>query len=70
MKYIVRADYYPSGEILPIGITDEQGNSTYIKDVVKTHRFNYECCVYECITNNKKVIHLRLEKNKWIVEFA
>lgn len=70
MKYIVRADYYPSGEILPIGITDEQGNSTYIKDVVKTNRSNYDCCVFECISNNKKIFHLRLEKNKWIVEFA
>ena len=70
MKYIVRADYYPNGEILPIGITDEQGNSTYIKGVVKTCHSNNECCVYECITNNKKIIHLRLEKNKWIVEFA
>lgn len=31
MEYIVRADFYPNGEIIPLGITDCHGNS--IKDI-------------------------------------
>ena len=33
MNYIVRADYYPNGEVVPLGITDHNGNTLYLKEM-------------------------------------
>ena len=33
MDYIVRADYYPNGEIVPLGITDHNGNTLYLNEM-------------------------------------
>ena len=33
MNYIVRAEYYPNGEVVPLGITDHNGNTLYLKEM-------------------------------------
>ena len=34
----VRADFYPNGEIIPLGITYTEGNSRYIDKVIKVEK--------------------------------
>ncbi len=64
MKYIIRADYYSNGDILPIGLTDESGDSYIISNVksrvnTKTGEKEYECFV------NKKKLLLTCSTQEW-----
>ena len=68
MSYIIRADYYPNGEIVPLGITDCQGNSQYLRTIKKIEEGNENLCYYECVTSKDKKILLSFSNNKWIVE--
>lgn len=68
MNYIVRADYYPNGEIVPLGITDYQGNSLYLKKLTTTKRAGKQEFRFECLTSNGQRIVLLFLRGRWIVE--
>lgn len=70
--YIVRADYYPDGNIIPLGITDLSGATSYIdricsieKEVCKEGQVSYK---FLCLSNKKKLM-LIFENNKWNCSF-
>lgn len=66
-KYIVRADFYPNGDIVPLGITDDVGNSVYIKKIVKVERENNKngyVLTYYCICSAGDYI-LKYGNNEW-----
>lgn len=65
MKYIVRADYYPNGEIIPLGITDCHGNSLYVREVITTI-CEENSCRFNCRMSDDREITLVLSNNKWI----
>lgn len=65
-SYIVRADFYPDGKIVPLGITDCQGNSILVQrskivfsNGKGTHRF-------ECTAKNKQFC-LEFKDGNWYV---
>lgn len=64
-QYIVRADFYPDGTIIPLGITDEYGKTTFIQKIKKTIRISSTEYKIECIANGKNVI-LLLKNNSWV----
>lgn len=39
MRFIVRVDYYPNGSIVPIGVTNESGESIYIDQIERIDRY-------------------------------
>ena len=53
-KYIVRADFYPNGAIIPLGITDEHGSTLYIDKVIRSERLtNYPSSLqFDCIAKD------------------
>ena len=54
-KIIVRADFYPGGEIIPLGITDAIGNSQYIDKIIRIEKENNQMR-YICLSSKKKII--------------
>ena len=66
--YIVRADFYPDGNIIPLGITDKSGKTIFIDQVQKMERKSFGPKQYEyifsCLVSKKEVI-LRFIDNKW-----
>ncbi len=67
MNYIVRADYYPNGEIIPLGITDDQGFSQYLKNV-NVDKNPDGGLRFECLTGAGKKVVLSFSKDEWKVE--
>ena len=70
--YIVRADYYPDGNIIPLGFTDVSGTTFYIdqicsveKEVGKNGQILYK---FLCVSKKRKLI-LLLKNNKWDCSF-
>ena len=47
--YIVRADFYPDGNIIPLGITDKSGKTIFIDQVQKMERKSFGPKQYEYI---------------------
>ena len=68
MYYIVRADYYSNGEIIPLGITDNQGYSQYLRKVKVNKKSDSELH-FDCLTNTGKKVVLLFSKGKWKVIF-
>ena len=68
MGYIVRADYYPNGKIVPLGITDCQGNSRYFCATKEIGKGLENLYCYECEMGKGEKVLLRLSNNKWTVE--
>lgn len=68
MKYIVRADFYPSGEIIPLGITDNQGYSHYLKIVKMNKNVENGARNFECVSTSGKKFVLALSNNRWTIE--
>lgn len=68
-EYTVRADFYPCGEIIPLGITDCQGNSLFIQKTIKVQKVEKGGLLFECLANNKRKLLLTFKDNKWIVEY-
>ncbi len=64
-NYIVRADFYPNGDILPLGITDCSGDSMMIQSAKPIFgdkkRFN-------CTTCDGKQVLIAFENGRWFVE--
>ena len=70
MEYIVRADFYPNGEIIPLGITDCYGNSMFVNRVIETTRIKENNIRFKCSVSGGGVCFLSFVKNKWIVSEA
>ena len=66
--YIVRADFYPDGNIIPLGITDRSGKTMFIDQVMKMERKSFGSdqheYIFSCLVNREEII-LRFIDNKW-----
>ena len=63
-NYIVRADFYPTGRIIPLGFTDSFGETLYVKKIIS---INYKSSgeeIIRCIIKNKKHTVI-FKNNKW-----
>ena len=67
MEYIVRADFYPNGEIIPLGITDCNGNSIYVNKITETTRIKENNIRFKCSVSEGRVFLLSFMKNRWAV---
>lgn len=67
MNYIVRADFYPSGSILPLGITDECGNTLYIRNFEPLVASSDGSQNIYCETTNNKKFLLSFRYGKFYV---
>lgn len=70
MEYIVRADFYPNGEIIPLGITDCHGNSIFVNRVIETTRIKENNIRFKCSVSGGEVLFLSFVENKWTVSEA
>ncbi len=68
MDYIVRADYYPSGEVIPLGITDRNGNTLYLKETEISASTGINNFRFVCLTSSNKKIILIFSEGKWNIE--
>lgn len=68
MNYIVRADYYPNGEVVPLGITDHNGNTLYFKEMEMSRSPGVNSFRFVCLTSSNKKITLLYSEGKWNVE--
>lgn len=68
MNVIVRADFYPNGEIVPLCITLENGSSIHIEKVINVKKdFNKHGAyklLFICKTD-AGLISLLFERNAW-----
>lgn len=65
-KYIVRADFYPDGNVIPIGLTDSSGNTLWIQKIKKKSYIGTSDYQFECVANGRNIT-LLLKDNHWIV---
>ncbi len=63
-KHIVRADFYPNGQIIPLGVTDDSGKTSYVNKVLSINYKNTGEEIIRCIIKNRKHT-LVLKNNKW-----
>lgn len=63
---IVRTDTYPSGEIIPLGITDLEGKTQYIDKVTKKE-VSKESVKYFCVSNSELFV-LIYKEGLWFLE--
>ena len=68
MDYIVRADYYPNGEIVPLGITDHNGNTLYLNEMEMIRTPGINNFRFVCLTSSNKKIILLYSEGKWNIE--
>ena len=64
--YIVRADYYPDGEILPLGITDSWGKTHLFRKVKRIVIGKAGRHKFECISDERQFV-LLFDGEKWLV---
>lgn len=56
-KIIVRVDFYPTGEIVPLGITNLNGNSQYIDKIIKIEKHNHRGELkFFCLSNGTSIV--------------
>ena len=67
MKYIIRADYYSDGNIIPIGLTNERGNSYIIRNVGSRTDITTGEKEFECVVNGKKIV-LIFSEQRWKIK--
>ena len=65
--FIVRADHYPNGQIIPIGITNPSGDTTYIDRVISIKKESTHRIIFRCRFKDKE-FKLLLDNYKWIME--
>ena len=65
-RYIVRADFYPDGEILPLGITDSWGGTHFFRQVKRIVMGKARRHKFECISDEKLFV-LLFDGEKWLV---
>lgn len=68
MEYIVRADFYPNGEIIPLGITDCHGNSIFVNRVIKVIKITENNIYFKCSASGNRELFLSFAGGKWTVE--
>ena len=68
MDYIVRADYYPNGEIVPLGITDHNGTTLYLNEMEMIRTPGINNFRFVCLTSSNKKIILLYSEGKWNIE--
>ena len=65
---IVRADYYPNGDIIPLCVTFSNGESFFIDSITSLENdFEANKVFYHCFSKSTKII-LSRQKNLWFVE--
>ena len=65
---IVRADYYPNGEIIPLCVTFSNGESFFFDIITNIEKdFETNKVLYYCLSKNTKIV-LSRQKNTWFVE--
>ena len=58
-RVTVRVDFYPTGDILPLGITNAEGNSQFIDKVVRVEKLTKNKEIkYYCLSNTFLNPHL------------
>ena len=65
-EYIVRADFYPNGKIMPLGITKSSGETIYIKKSIENKSEFSNQVEFICFTE-KGQYKLLFKKNKWYI---
>lgn len=65
-EYIVRADFYPDGKIIPLGITNSQGKTSYIQHIITSLRVYPNEYRIKCVSDGK-VISLIFKNGYWEV---
>ncbi len=65
--FIVRADYYPDGQIIPIGMTSTSGESTYIDRVIAVKKESVNKIIFRCRSKNLE-FNLLYDNSRWIKE--
>lgn len=66
--YIVRADFYPNGNIIiPLGITDETGNTKYIDRSEQIFTDLHGVYKFNCLIGTENV-RLEFDKGSWYVD--
>lgn len=65
-KYIVRADFYPEGDIVPLGITIVGGDTIYVTRVIEKKQKCINEFEFKCLTRYGECT-LTLTNNKWSV---
>ncbi len=63
-KYIVRADFYPDGTVVPLGLTNEDGNTLYVKKIRKIDVLGPGEYKIYCIADKTPFV-LLFKDNKW-----
>lgn len=67
MGYIIRADFYPNGEVVPLGLTDKYGNSLYVQKAKRIKKGGDKDCCFECLANGERFL-LTFRGDKWEVD--
>jgi hypothetical protein len=67
MGYIIRADFYPNGEVVPLGLTDNHGNSLYVQKAKRIKHGSDEYSYFECLADGKRFL-LTFKGVEWGVE--
>ena len=64
---IVRADYYPNGEIIPLCVTFSNGESFFFDSITNIEKdFETNKVLYYCLSKSTKII-LSRQKNIWFI---
>lgn len=64
----VRVDFYPTGDILPLGVTNSRGNSLFIDKIVKVEKLATKDVVkYFCLSNGSPLV-LVYNRGVWYIE--
>lgn len=65
-NFIIRADFYSCGNVIPLGITDENGNTLYIEKIIETKYTNHNELRIKCLAE-KNIYILTLKNNHWFL---
>lgn len=56
-RVMVRVDFYPTGEFLPLGITNSEGNTQFIDKIVKIEKHSKTNEIkYYCISDDNPIV--------------
>ena len=64
-NYTVRADFYPDGSVLPIGLTDNNGETIYLESVQRLVESNKEDLLFHCTANGETIV-LVFSNRMWL----
>ena len=70
MEYIVRADFYPNGEIIPLGITDCHGNSIFVNRVIKVIKITENNIYFKCSASGNRELLLSFAEASGLLRWS